>query len=101
MVKNMIKCPQLVSCPGLIWWWKNYEHVENAKYNEKYKNIDAFDNRKSVVLLFKKANGKECNTVDPCQWVHGKQNLSSGRIGWHLLVYKGWNLESAKVDMYL
>ena len=82
MVKTMIKWPQLVSCPGLIC--KNYEHVEIAKYNEKYKYIDAFDkNRKSVrnVLLFKKANGKECNTVDPCQWVHGKQNLSSGRIG--------------------
>ena len=36
---------------------------------------------KVLVSLFKKANGKECNTVDPCQWVHGKQNLSSGRIG--------------------
>ena len=36
------------------------------------------------ILLFKKADGKECDAVDPCQWVHRKQNLSSEMIKLYL-----------------
>ena len=41
----------------------------------------------SNILLFKEADGKECDAVDPCQWVHCKQNLLSwDMISLHLRI---------------